>query len=374
MADIILGCDTNRVTEDKKTLNTISSKLKSAGHNVEVLSVGPNYVQSAMQKNRNKGKVAVFLVNGADLQTYKDFYQGITRGYYYVKYAYFGLEGWISPSTCSCEGAKTAKLKKAHDDASSSSYTADIVGMTTEQVMNKYKSAIAYACGSSAEELGKNLVKVIGGGSNNSDSSSDSASSIKDAMREVLSGWDGDVLCYVREDTVHINKIPDPTTAKITLAEGRDILHDSVKITDVNPGTINHLTVTVNGKEYTFKDEKLIKRFGEVKGTVNITDDKGIGGNALANTEWVKIKRDNGHSVECKAIGGCELKAGEWVRLYLPSFDIDDFMFLSKTSQDDDDGNWLANLTFVDYPPSLGEPKDETEDSESTDEEETLDV
>ena len=363
MANIILGCDTNRVSEDKKTLNTISNKLKNAGHSVEVLSVGPNYVQSAMQKSRNKGKIAVFLVNGADLQTYKDFYQGITRGYYYVKYAYFGLEGWISPSTCSCNGAKTAKLKKAHDDASSSSYTADIVGMTTDQVMKKYSSAINYACGSSVEELGNNLVKVMGGGTSSS-GSEDSASTIKEAMREVLSEWDGDVTCYVREDTVYIHKIPDPTSAEITLAEGRDIIHESVKIKDVNPGTINHLTVTVNGTEYTFRDEKLIERFGEVKGTVSIDDNKGIDGSTLANTEWVKIKRDNGHSVECKVFGDCKLKVGQWIRLYLPSFDIDDFMFLSKVSQDDDDGNWLGNCTFVDYPPSLGEPKKETEDTD----------
>ena len=137
-----------------------------------------------------------------------------------------------------------------------------------------------------------------------------------------------------------------------------------MKIKDVNPGTINHLTVTVNGTEYTFRDEKLIERFGEVKGTVSIDDNKGIDGSTLANTEWVKIKRDNGHSVECKVFGDCKLKVGQWIRLYLPSFDIDDFMFLSKVSQDDDDGNWLGNCTFVDYPPSLGEPKKETEDTD----------
>lgn len=51
--------------------------------------------------------------NGADLQTYKDFGQGITKEYYNIKYAIFGLEGWINPSTCSCQGAKTAKLKKS---------------------------------------------------------------------------------------------------------------------------------------------------------------------------------------------------------------------------------------------------------------------
>ena len=51
---------------------------------------------------------------------------------------------------------------------------------------------------------------------------------------------------------------------------------------------------------------------------------------------------------------------GKWCRVYLPSFNIDDYMYIIKVSQEDDDGNWVCSLALVDYPPSLGEPEEET--------------
>ena len=74
--------------------------------------------------------------------------------------------------------------------------------------------------------------------------------------------------------------------------------------------------------------------------------------------------------MECKVLGNTKWKIGQWVRVYLPSFNIDDYMYLSKVSQDDSDGDWVCNLTLVDYPPSLGEPeaKEESNDESSLEE------
>ena len=41
----------------------------------------------------------------------------------------------------------------------------------------------------------------------------------------------------------------------------------------------------------------------------------------FANTEWNKIKRDNGHTLECQVTGSNNWKVGEWVAVLLPSFD-----------------------------------------------------
>lgn len=427
MANIIMGCDLNDTSSDQKTLKTIGSILEKAGHKVELLSVGPNYVQSAMQQSSNKGKTAIYLVNGADLQTYRDFHDGITQGYYYAKYAYFGLQGWISPSTCSCNGAKSAKLKRAHDDASPVSYTAALVGMTTAEVCEKYKKAIAYACGSSAEELGNNLVKVIGGGSNSDEKKSSSGSTAKECIQKLLTHWDGDVECRIRGDTVYINKIRDPkTNYNLILQEGVNVFTDSVQITDLNPNTVNHLMVKWTGGTITLKDEELIQRFGEVKkemeavrkvvkketttkttttdtdtdadtdtdtGTdtdAETTDDASAAEEtttetkttvveekitnykdalAFANTEWNKIRRDNGHTLECQTRGSPNWKVGEWVKVILPSFDENGFMYITRTSQSDDGGEWNCNLSLADYPPGWGAEQIETSssDEESSD-------
>lgn len=174
MADIILGCDSHSASYDEETKKTIAKILENAGHTVEILNTGPNYTQTAMQKTSNKGKIAIYLVNGADIATYKDFAVGIQQGYYHVTHAYFGLQGYINGDTCSCEGAKTVKLGKAWDDNySSDSFRADVVGKTTAEICEMYPE-IDYACGSSREELGNHLVSVISGESPNQSKNTDS--------------------------------------------------------------------------------------------------------------------------------------------------------------------------------------------------------
>ena len=96
----------------------------------------------------------------------------------------------------------------------------------------------------------------------------------------------------------------------------------------------------------------------------------------FARIEWAKIKRDNGHKIEFKTIGSEKLRNGEWAKIYLPSFDLDDFMYIVQLSQSEDsNGDWTANMTLLDYPPSFGTDTGENtdEEEEETTEEETLD-
>lgn len=92
----------------------------------------------------------------------------------------------------------------------------------------------------------------------------------------------------------------------------------------------------------------------------------------FANREWNKIKRDNGRTLECQVLGSTSWKCGEWCKVYLPSFDIDGYMYIIRTSQTSEGGDWTTNLSLVDYPPGWGqeEAEDTGEDSEEeTDEE-----
>ena len=265
--NIIMSIDLNETSSDKKTLNTIANILEKAGHKVEQLGVGPNVLQSAMKKSSNKGKTAIYLVNGADVGTYKDIAVGIkNNAYYNAKYCYFGLQGWISPSTCSCKGAKTVKLSKAHDDNySSNSFTANVVGKTTAEVCEMYKKQIGYACGDSAEELGNHLVEVMGGATSSDEKKEENGSTIKEALQKLLTHWDGEVECFVRGDTVHVNKVRNPETFHSSvLQEGVNVFRDSLSVTDINPNTVNTLIVNWTGGTITLTDDKLIERFGEV--------------------------------------------------------------------------------------------------------------
>ena len=230
--------------------------------------------------------------------------------------------------------------------------------MTTAQVCEKYKEAIAYCCGNSREELAKNIAEAnYGGGSSNSSSST--PSTIKEALKEVLSGWDGDVECFIREDTIHVRKIKEPQSASLSLIESQNVFYDSVSVTDYNPSTVNRLIVKWKKKSLVLKDDNLIRRFGLISKSV-VADSKLTKEEvyAFAEREFAKLKRDNGHTLECKTLGDSKWKVGQWCRVYLPSFNIDGYMYITKCSQEDSDSGWLCNLTLKDYPPSLGKPKE----------------
>lgn len=375
MTDYCVGCD-NIVGGEKGIIDKVARVLESKNNNCERLNVGPNYVQSKGLSNSSKGKIAVFIVGGSDVGTYVDFMAGLKRGYYHYKYIWFAFCSWTAHSWITPEDLKNKGLVRAHDDNfSKQSDIAPWLGKSADYFFKQNKQYMDYVYGQSPEELAN---KILNGGGESSDSEGggSSASTIKEALKQVLAGWDGDVECYIRDDTVYVNKIPDPTSAKLILAEGRDIIYDSVKVTDVNPTTINDLTVLWNSTSFHFRDEELVKRFGEVKGEVTL-EDESIKNNSdarsMANTEWAKIKRDNGHSVECKVIGNTSLKAGQWVRMYIPSFNIDDYLYLSKISHNDNNGDWVANITLVDYPPGFGEPQQQQEEDDKEDETSTTD-
>lgn len=362
MSTIVLGCDSNGVN-DKQCRDTVAKLLENAGHKVEKLSIGPGLFAKKSYDKSSKGKIGVFLI-AAGTFSIADLYYGKTH----FKYAYFGIRGDIPSQKAGREpGFSTLKIGK---DPDCTSVCSKIAGLTFKQMNEKLKDKVHIVGGSSPTEIGKNIVKAMGGSYTDSSSSSDSSSSIKEALKEVLSGWDGDVECYIRNDTVHIQKISDPSTAKLSLLESRDVFYDSVSVTDVNPSTPNYLEVNYKDKIITIKDDSLIKRFGKIKSSIQATGVKSVkDAESFAKKEWAKIRRDNGHKLECKVLGNTKWKVGQWVRVYIPSFNIDDYMYLSKVSQDDNEGDWVANLTLVDYPPSLGEPKEE----ETTDtEDETL--
>lgn len=84
----------------------------------------------------------------------------------------------------------------------------------------------------------------------------------------------------------------------------------------------------------------------------------------FGNIEWNKIRRDNGHTIECQTRGSHRWVVGEWVKIILPSFNEYGYMYISRTSQSDDGGDWNTSLTLVDYPPGWGvETSDNNQDS-----------
>jgi len=87
----------------------------------------------------------------------------------------------------------------------------------------------------------------------------------------------------------------------------------------------------------------------------------------FAYGEMGKIMRNDGHKVELKLIGNINYRVGAWIRVFLPSFDEDCMMFITKAQQEASaDSEWITSLTLVDYPPSLSKGEDNSSGGDSS--------
>ena len=178
--------------------------------------------------------------------------------------------------------------------------------------------------------------------------------------------WDGEAELFIRDETVHIRKIPSPSKATLSLVEGDNVHLGSINITDYNPSVVNYLTTTFEDYELTIQDELRVKRFGKVPSDVTLDEEIKTLDEAkeFLQREWNKLQRDNDHSLEVSVRGHQKWQVGKWCRVYIPSFKIDDYMYIINMSQDDSASDkWKCNLTLVDYPPSFGEPSTSGEDT-----------
>ena len=361
MATIVLGCDKNS-SNDSAYQNTVASILKKAGHKVEKLPIGPNHFAKYSYSKKSKGKIGIFLI-AAGLTAIADAFDGNI----YFKYCYFGIRSDVSKNLNNENDFKTRTIRKdKHGDCISKSCN-KLAGKTFIQINEIIKSKCQAVFGTSPENMGDNLVSNIGGETNSSSNSNDSGSTIKEALTDVLYGWDGEAECFIRDDTVYIRKIPSPSKTKLSLVEGDNIDYNSVNVSDYNPSTVNKLSCDFKDYTLSIQDDYLIKRFGTISSTVTVdkTIKKLDDAKEFLQREWNKLKRDNGHVLELKTKGHSKWKQGRWCRVYLPSFGIDDYMYITKVSQDDS-GVWDCNLTLVDYPPSFGEPTTVENDEEDS--------
>ena len=361
MSTIVLGCDDNGVS-DAEYQSTVASILEKAGHTVEKCAIEPNAFASYSDGSNGKnpeGKIGIYLI-AAGTYSIADATYGTSR----FKYNYFGIRPECSPNW-ECSDFDTRPIGA---DADCPGWLCSkIAGNSFKRINEIVKDKSMVVTGKDATEMGNNLVKAMGGEVDSSDSNKESTgSSIKEALKKAVSKWDGDVEIRLEDDTVHVRKIPDPSTAKITIDEFNNAFYDSITVTDINKDTTNKLVLKFKDYELTIKDDTLIKRFGVNKEKIEAEDDVKTlkEAKAFLQREWNKIRRDDGRQVELKVNGHPRWKTGIWCRVYLPSFFIDDYMYISKTSNDEDgSNNWNTSITLVDYPPSFGTYEEESEES-----------
>ena len=357
MSYVVIGCDINSGA-DHDWQNTIASELEKQGHETEKLAIAPNPFALYSYQSKAQGKIGVYIIADG-LFSIGDLYYGNTS----FKYAYFLIRGDLGHTRM--DSYEDFKSNPIAADADTRGEAGKLAGKTFPQMNEITKSkCLTVWGGNSPKEGAKNLIKAMGG-ETTEDGESSPGGTVKDALKKIVSKWDGDIEVKIRDDTVYVNKIPDPTTATLSVDEYTNVLYDSVTVTDANPQTINYFTGNYNGNTLTLKDDISIERFGEQK--MEATDDLFTDIKTLDEAkkvfyrEWHKLRRDSGRSIELKINGDSNFRNGEWCRVYLPSYFIDDYMYISKTSHDTDaTSTWQTSLTLVDYPPSFGAYVEET--------------
>ena len=386
--------------KEQSYIQDVISELKAVGKQAESGGVGPN--KESLRNSKGSEDTVVFIVGGGRAgATWASFVKSV-EDYAHTIVAY---AGWTSNPHVSCEAARTETLIAEWDSGGfyQSWMPSYYEGHTIVTFCEKYSSVLSFCCSDeSASDLGKKIANGTCGGGTNDEQGGSSASTIKDAIKEVISYWDGEAECRVENDTVYINKVPDPSKATLELKEGVNILADSVSITDVNPDNVNFLTVHWRGgSDIVKRDEALIRRFGErpleleaVKRVTSSSSEESIEEESttttqteelpvetysealeFANVEWAKIRRDDGHTIECSHLAGTEWKVGQWVKVTIPTFDEDCYMYINKVNHSESDSGWESNVTLVDYPPSFGDPPEaekETPNTETTVDEEEI--
>lgn len=422
--------------KEQSYINAVISALKSKGKDAVDGGIGPN--KEALRNSKGSGDTIVFIVGGGAAGcTLASFVKSVEGKTDYA-HAIFGYAGWTSNPHVKEQAARTEKLVREHDCNFFRSWMPSYYeGHTIYTFCEKYSQYVSVCCSDkSAEDLGQKIANGACGKGGDDSEEGGSASTIKDAIKEVLAYWDAEAECYIRDNKMYIHKIKPPAEgamqkfrysdgtsnySEVTLQSGVNIQQDSVSITDYNPDTVNILTVHSEVlADIVYRNEKLIERFGEkpeeldavkkvqvveteetpaTDTTTNDTDTVDDATltepetttttttkteevpcetpeevQAFADREWAKIKRDNGHSIELSPLSLSTWREGWWVKVYIPEFDVDDYMYISKVSQSYD-GELKTNLTLVDYPPGFGELKEqETSNDDEATEEENVEV
>ena len=173
----------------------------------------------------------------------------------------------------------TGKLKIAWDDKfTKEPRRSELNGKySVSEYCNENSQYIAYAYGETCEDVAQSILNggTVGGGGASNESSSDDKNeptpmSYLDMIKDLISVWDGDVECKIRQNKMYINKVPQPNP-KLWVVEGNNIVSGQSKVTDYNSDTVNTLNVDYDNGEHqiTITDEYLINRFGEVSASVD---------------------------------------------------------------------------------------------------------
>ena len=271
MSHYIVGSDKSGKS-DNDCIEKVCQILRDNGHTADNLGVTPNLEKKFREKGN--GNIGVFLVNGICIGTMDSVTQVVKGGL--MDYWFIGItEAYYGGGLKLPDELTTKKIPIAHDDNfTKEPRRSELNGKyTVSEYCSENSEYMSYAYGKTCEDVAQSILNGGNGGASTGTGDSENEPtpmSYLDMIKDLISVWDGDVECKIRQNKMYINKVPQPNP-KLWVVEGNNIVSGQAKVTDYNSDTVNTLNVDYDNGEHqiTITDEYLINRFGEVSADVD---------------------------------------------------------------------------------------------------------
>lgn len=274
MSHYIVGSDKSGKS-DNDCIEKVCQILRDNGHTADNIGVTPNL--ESQFRSKGKGCIGVFLVNGICMGTFDSVMSVVKGGL--MDYIIFGItKSYYGGGLKLPEELSSKKVPIAHDDNfTKEPRRSQLDGKyTVKEFCDENNQYINYAYGDDCEQVAQSILQG-GGGAGGSGTGSETTSDDKEPtpvsylemIKDLISVWDGDVECKIRQDKMYINKVTQPKP-QLWIVDGNNVVSGSAKVQDYNSDTINTLNVEYanHSNTITITDDYLINRFGPVEETI----------------------------------------------------------------------------------------------------------
>lgn len=316
---VVIACDINN-ENDQQYEDIVGQILEQGGYTVEKLPIGPNEFASYSYSDKAKGKQGVYLM-AASLVSFLDASDAN------FDYNVFGIRGDVS-SYGTKDGFQSKGVPKDHHGDCIHSRCDELAGKTYPELNQIYQGKCQAVPGETPEELGKNILTALGGGTLNSETSTNSqggsAVLIQDKtfyglIKQICGAVDA--IFTIANNMVYLLSFKDiyeyrnQFDAYIPIIEKKDVLQNSCEKNWSESGYYNAVEVTYKDGVIKYQNDVLVKQYGENIFYYDFPEDDEETAKAKADALLAAHIRDYSTNIQLSIFYNEQITEGSWVKV-----------------------------------------------------------
>lgn len=315
--EVILGCDVND-ENDSKVQDTVARILEGGGYRVNKLPIAPGPFATASYDASNKGKKGVYLI-AAGVNSISDYVTGGTT----LDFAVFGIRGDIPSQEAGREPGFSTKPVGSDPDCKGN--CAEFSGLTFKQMNEKCAGRAAIVGGSTAEEIGQNVLAALGGGSATSGSAQGGGAvlipdkTFYGLIKQICGGVDG--VFTIANNMAYLISFKDIYEYRdkydefIPKIEANQILSNSLDKNWSTDGLYNTVEVTYQDGIVRYQNDALVQQYGQNIFYYEFLEDDEETAKAKADALLSAHIRDYGFDIYITTMYNPNITEGSWIKI-----------------------------------------------------------